>query len=144
MSQLGKIAWLSQSYSTWPSTLLGSGSCVIFNYSVVLDALTVYPHISSSLCPLFSPSFCLSLFVCISPSISVPVAVLAMCGVTDGPLFAVLGYLSGWWEGEGGAVMCLERLLPSSLWPSGGQFSCRSRPGPKPTPRLNWKRLGDT
>lgn len=138
MSQLGKIAWLSQPYSTWPSTLLGSGSRVIFIYSPLLDALTMYPHLSPFLSPLLvSLPFPLSFFVCISPSISVPVLVLAMCRLTDGPLFAVLSYLSG------GGVMCLEWLLPSSLWPSRGQFSCRSRPGPKPTLRLNWKHLGD-
>lgn len=140
MSQLGKIAWLSQPYSTWPSMLLGSGSRVIFIYSPLLDALTMYPRLSL-LCPLSSclsslPSVCL-VFVCISPSISVPVPVLAMCSLTDGPLFAVLSYLSG------GGVVCLEWLLPSSLWPSRGRFSCRSRPGPKTTTRLNWKHLGD-
>lgn len=86
---------------------------------------------------LSSLPFLLSFFVCICPSISVPVLVLAMCRLTDGPLFAVLSYLSG------GGVMCLEWLLPSSLWPSRGQFSCRSRPGPKPTLRLNWRHLGD-
>lgn len=50
---------------------------------------------SLPLSPLFLSSFCLSLFVCISPSISVPVLVLAMYRLTDGPLFAVLSYLSG-------------------------------------------------
>lgn len=97
MSQLGKIAWLSQPYSTWPSTLLGSGSRVIFIYSPLLDALTMYPHLSPSLSPslVVFLVFPLSFFVCISPSISVPVPVLAVCRLTDGPLFAVLSYLSG-------------------------------------------------
>lgn len=67
----------------------------------------------------FSPSFCLSLSL--SPrSISVPVLLLAMCGLTDEPLFAVLSYLSGGWGGGvgWGGAMCLEWLLSSSPWPS--------------------------
>lgn len=113
MSQLNKIALLSQAYSTWPSTLLGSDFGVIFISSPLLGALKMYPHLSPSLPPLlvFLP-FLLSFFVRISPSISVPVLLLAMCRLTDEPLFAVLSYLSG------GGVMCLEWLLSSSLWPS--------------------------
>lgn len=95
MSQLGKIAWLSQPYSTWPSMLFGSGSRVNL-LSTVRCPHNVPPPLTP-LYPLFLsffPSLCL-VFVCISPSISVPVPVLAMCSLTDGPLFAVLSYLSG-------------------------------------------------
>lgn len=111
MSQLNKIALLSQAYSTWPSTLLGSDFCVIFISSPLLGALKTYPHLSLPPLLVFLPFF-LSFFVRISPSISVPVLLLAMCGLTDEPLFAVLSYLSG------GGAMCLEWLLSSSLWPS--------------------------
>lgn len=73
-------------------------------------------------------SFCPPLFVSISPSISVSVLLLAVYGLSDGPLFTVLSHLSG------GGVVCFERLLFASsfstLWPSRGQFSCRSRPWP--------------
>ncbi|MEQ2301303.1 hypothetical protein AMECASPLE_034515 [Ameca splendens] len=67
MSQLGNTDRLSQAYSTWPSLLLGSGSCVIFIYSPVLDALTICPHLSSQ-----SPLLVLSLsfFICLYLSIN--------------------------------------------------------------------------
>lgn len=122
MSQLGNTTCLSQSYSTWPSKPLGSGFRVIFIYSLVFVFLSVP---SPRLLSVFS------LFVCISPSISVPVLLLAVGRLTDGPLFAVRSYLSG------GGVMCLEWLLPSSMWLSRGWFSSRSRLGLNPTPCLN-------
>lgn len=101
------------------------------------------PPSSLLLCPLSLLLSCrpsVFLYLSVSPSISVPVLVLAICRLTDGPLFAVLSYLSG---GVGGGLMCLEWLLPSSLWLSRSQFSCRSRPRPKVILRLNWKHLGD-
>lgn len=68
MSQLGKIAWLSQSYSTWPSMLLGSDSRVIFIYSLLLDALTMFPHLSVPSLLVFL-AFPLSFFICLCLSI---------------------------------------------------------------------------
>lgn len=114
MSQLGKMARLSQSYSTWPSRLLGSGSCVIFIHSLLLDALTMSPpppppQLSCSLSfsvPLFLLSFCLYLSVSPHRSLS-PVLALAVCRLTDGSLFAVLSYLSG-------VGWCVVLLLPAA------------------------------
>lgn len=106
MSQLGKTSRLSQRRSAWPSTPLGSGSRVIFICSLALDALPTSPRLPPPSL-LFMSSFCLSLFVRISPSISVPVPVLAMCGLTDGPLFAVLSYLSEEEEAGGGGLVLL-------------------------------------
>lgn len=97
MSQLGNTNCLSQPYSAWLSMQHGSGPCVILSTLSVLDALTNTPHLSFVF-PLlvFSLSF---LFVCIAPSIAVWVLLLAMCSLTDGPLFAVWTYLSERWRG---------------------------------------------
>lgn len=83
------------------------------------------PKLSPSVPPSSCFFFGLTLFVCISPSISVPVLVLAMCRLTDGPLFAVLSYLSGWGWGDvfgvAAALLLLAEQRPVQLqvtpWP---------------------------
>jgi len=73
MSQLGKKkeeeeeerkSGFSQPYSTWPSTLLGADSRVIFIYPAMLDALLSLPP----------PPLCLSLSVSVSIDLPVPVS----------------------------------------------------------------------
>lgn len=84
--------------------------CDIYLLSTVRCPQNVPPPLSFSVPSLlvFLP-FLLSFFVRICPSISVPVPVLAMCRLTDGPLFAVLSYLSG---GGGDVFGVAVALLP--------------------------------
>lgn len=103
MSQLNRIASGSRGL-----TVLGLPRCLarpLFECDIYLRCTVRCPqnvppqpilhHQQQQHSFLCVPSSSLSFFVCISPSISVPVPLLAVCRLTDGPLFAVLSYLSG-------------------------------------------------